>query len=464
MTRAITAASTLLLASLAAAGALAQAPPPSGATPIPGPTTTPTPPVGPTVPQLRPAPFGEYLERGQTVMQRARPEYDPLGVRAGSFFFYPRLELDQLYNDNIFASDGDKEGDFVTVISPSVDARSNWTSHALNAEAGLSSGFYWDNTSEDYLDAFAGVDGRYDITRNLAAFAAARYERLHEERDSPDNPGIAVGGAAEPVAFDAYNARTGIVSRGLKIGYQADIGFRREDFHDTDAVGGGTLDQDPRDLNIYLANLRVSYEIAPRYEAFARAGFNHRSYDNDDPAGFTRDSNGYRADIGATVDLTGVTFAEVYAGYVIQDYEAAELGKISGIDFGTRVVWNVTQLTSVSANIDRRVQDSNTFALLADGSPVISPGYLRTNFGVTVDHELLRNVLLTGRVGYQNDDYERIDRTDDRFDVGLGIRYSFTRNFYVGGSYTYSNRSSDGASAAGEFERNLFLLRLGAQL
>jgi hypothetical protein len=464
MARAITAASTLLLASLAAAGALAQAPPPSGATPIPGPTGTPTPPVGPTVPQLRPEPFGYFLERGQTVLQRPRPELDPLGVRAGSFFFYPRLELDQVYNDNIFATDGGEVDDFITVLSPSVDMRSNWSSHALNAEAGLSSGFYWDNSSQDYLDGFAGVDGRYDITRNLAAFAAARYERLHEERDSPDNPGFAVGGAAEPVAFDVYSARTGVVSRGLKIGYQADIGLRREDFHDTDAVGGGTLDQDPRDLNVYLANLRVSYEIAPRYEAFARAGVNHRSYDSDDPAGFTRDSTGYRADIGATIDLTGVTFAEVYAGYVIQDYESSTLGEISGVDFGARVVWNVTQLTTVSANIDRRVQDANTFALTADGVGVTSPGYLRSNFGVTVDHELLRNVLLTGRVGYQNDDYEGIDRSDDRFDIGAGIRYSFTRNFYVGGSYTFSSRASDGASAGNEFTRNLFLVRLGAQL
>jgi outer membrane autotransporter protein len=73
-------------------------------------------------------------------------------------------------------------------------------------------------------------------------------------------------------------------------------------------------------------------------------------------------------------------------------------------------------------------------------------------------------VLLTGRVGYENDDYEKIDRSDDRFDIGAGIRYSFTRNLYLGGSYTYSNRSSEGSAGGGGFSRNLFLLRLGAQL
>jgi hypothetical protein len=464
MTRALTAVSALLLGLLSAGGALAQAPPPPGAQPIPGAGAPPTPPVAPTMPELRPEPFGYYLQRGQSVTERPRPELDPLGVHAGSFFIYPRVELDQVYNDNIYASSSGRIDDFITVLSPSVDVKSNWSNHALNAEAGVSAGKYWDNTSEDYLDGFVGTDGRYDITRNLAAFGGLKYEHLHEERDSPDNPGFAAGGAADPVTFDAYSARAGIVSRGLKVGYQADVGFRREDYQDVDRVGGGTLDQDVRDLNTYLANLRVSYEIAPRYEAFARAGYNHRSYDHDDPAGFTRDSNGYRADVGATIDLTGVTFAEVYAGYVIQDYESSTLGKISGVDFGARVVWNATQLTSVSANLDRRVQDSNTFALLADGSSAISPGYLRTNVGLTVDHELLRNVLLTGRVGYENDDYEKIDRSDDRFDIGAGVRYSFTRNFYLGGSYTYTNRSSDGAAGGGGFSRNLFLIRLGAQL
>ena len=76
----------------------------------------------------------------------------------------------------------------------------------------------------------------------------------------------------------------------------------------------------------------------------------------------------------------------------------------------------------------------------------------------------MRNIIVTGRVGYQNDDYEGIDRSDDRFDIGAGVRYSLNRNLYLGGSYTFSKRVSDGAAAAGEFDRNIFLIRLGAQL
>src|SRR5690348_6969052 len=140
MKKALTAVSALLLGVLGSGSAFGQAaaPPVSGVTGIPGPTGSPTPPVAPTMPELRPEPFGYYLQRGQTVTERPRPELDPLGVHAGSFFIYPRVELDQLYNDNIYAAGSNRVDDFITVLSPSVDVKSNWSNHALNADAGVS--------------------------------------------------------------------------------------------------------------------------------------------------------------------------------------------------------------------------------------------------------------------------------------------------------------------------------------
>ena len=40
------------------------------------------------------------LDRGETVTNRSRPELDPLGMHAGSFLIYPRLGLQEAYNDN----------------------------------------------------------------------------------------------------------------------------------------------------------------------------------------------------------------------------------------------------------------------------------------------------------------------------------------------------------------------------
>jgi hypothetical protein len=420
-----------------------------------------TPPVAPTAPSQRPEDFGRFLERGQSVLERPRPEYDPLGIRLGSFFLYPKAELNELYNDNIFATRRAKKDDFITVLSPVLDLRSNWSNHELDVRGGASVGTYAKNPGENYGDYFVQSQGRLDITRYLAALGGAKYEHLHEERDSPDT----TVGTAHPVEFDVYTGTVGLAQRGLRIGWETDFDVRREDYNNQRSATGVLFNESVRDVNVYSPSARVSYEFAPRYQAFVRGAGEFRRYDHVDTgvlvAGVPqkRDSDGFRIDAGARIDLTGITYAEVFAGYVEQDYKARSLGSISGIDFGTRVVWNVTELTSVTVDGSRRVQDANTFAQGA-----ASPGYLRSTVTLGVDHELLRNLLLHGEAQYQNDDYQGINRTDDRFDIGAGAKYLFTRNLYFGGSYTFTTRSSSGTAASGGFDRNLFLVRLGAQL
>src|SRR2546430_17302073 len=80
------------------------------------------------------------LDRGETVTSRPRPELDPLGMRAGSFLIYPRLGLQEVYNDNIFAAESNEQGDFITLVRPQLDVRSDWTNHAVDLHAGATIG------------------------------------------------------------------------------------------------------------------------------------------------------------------------------------------------------------------------------------------------------------------------------------------------------------------------------------
>lgn len=63
--------------------------------------------------------------RGRTVSERPRPELESQGLPAGSFRFYPRLEISETYDDNVFAVDSGESDDFVTRIRPELDLRSN---------------------------------------------------------------------------------------------------------------------------------------------------------------------------------------------------------------------------------------------------------------------------------------------------------------------------------------------------
>src|SRR5690606_37747416 len=86
------------------------------------------------------------------VTARPRPEYDPLGIRAGGFLIYPSVSVDGTYNDNIFADDDDEEQDFIIAVQPQISVRSNFPRHSLNWTVESEVGRYVDNTDENYWD------------------------------------------------------------------------------------------------------------------------------------------------------------------------------------------------------------------------------------------------------------------------------------------------------------------------
>ena len=413
-------------------------------------------PVAPNVPV---AP-GVPLERGYTVVDRERPEVAPLGIRLGSWFFFPRAEVDEAYNDNITAGSGGagspKTSDFITAVVPAFDLRSNFPTNALNLSGGAVLSYYARHSGFNTQDAFGALDGRLDVDATHDFHGGLRIERGHEDPGAPNVP----GNIAEPVIFSTYTANAGFAQSRLRIGYSADLTARREEYQAVPIVGGGLAQQSDRDNNSYEVALRPYYEFIPNYQGFVRVSYNLRDYDHAAIAQPGRDSRGYRADIGARIDLTGLAFAEFFVGYLRQNYISSVFGSIGGLDAGANVTYNLTQLTSLTLKGTRTVQDTN-FAIVG-AAP--SPGYLESTVGLSVDHELLRNLLLNGTVAYVNDDFKGIDRTDNAYQAGVGAKYLLNRNLYLGANYTYERRISSGAAGIGPFSRNIFLVRLSTQL
>lgn len=411
----------------------------------------PIPPTGPNVPGDKAVP----LEQGKTVVDRPRPELDPLGLPVGPFFFYPRAEIDEAYNDNIFASRSATKDDFITVLAPSFDLRSNFGTNALNLSAGAAISRYITHSAFDTEDYFLKGDGRLDVDNVHDFHGALNFQRLHEDPGSPD----VAGGAAEPVHYSTYGATAGFEQTKLRVVYSADLSAQREEYEAVPSVGGGLIQESDRNNWAYELALRGGYEFQTGYQAFVRGTVNMRDYDHAALGAPGRNSHGYRADVGTRIDLTGVTYVEAYVGYLDQIYDSNALGSVSGYDVGANVVWNVTELTSVSGKVERNVQDAPVSVV----GTTASPAYLHTAVGVRVDHELLRNLLLNGQLTFANDDFHGLNRTDDDYLAGVGAKYLLNRNFYLGATYTYEHRDSSGTQAVNQFSRNVFMLRASTQ-
>jgi uncharacterized protein (PEP-CTERM system associated) len=146
---------------------------------------------------------------------------------------------------------------------------------------------------------------------------------------------------------------------------------------------------------------------------------------------------------------------------LVQNFAQSGLGSASAPDYGGRLVWNVTPLTTLTFSGLRTFNTgtplNGTTAILGSAGS----GYLVSTVVANADHELLRNLLLNVNASYEGDNFQGIARTDNVFVAGAGVRYLVNRNLFLGGSYTYYQRSSTLAGAS--YTQNILMLRIGTQ-
>jgi len=390
--------------------------------------------------------IAQELRRGASILERPKPELDPLGVRAGSFLIFPKVELGTSYDDNVFATENNKEGDFLFQVLPTVTVQSDFSRHALKFSAGADVGRYADQTSENYIDYFFTGGGRFDITGDSFLVGDVSYRKLHEDRGDPDSPTA----ASEPIEFARTNAELAYQQRFNRVTGRIGVGAENEDYDDVTSITGRTLNQDNRDKWAYSATGQVGYDLYPGYQPFLRFTFTRTEYDE----GIVKpDSDTYEAVVGTTVDLTNLLTGEIFVGYLSRSYDESQFKDFTGLAYGLKLDYAVTQLTSISGNITRGVEE---------GFGAVPSPRDRTTFQLGVNHELLRNVVLSALAEYQMDDYQNTSQQEDFYLLQAGATYNLNRNFYLRGTYSYSTRDSN--LPGEDYDRNLFLLRLGAQL
>jgi hypothetical protein len=394
------------------------------------------------------ASFAQEPQRGEPVADRARPDYDAIGMRLGSFIFLPKIDVSETYNDNIFSTQKDKDHDLITRVQPEIALESDWNNHALNFSAGSDVGRYQRSDSENYEDYNVSLSGQIDVRRDTNITAGISYATSHEDRGSPDD-----SGGISPTETSDLNSRLGVSNKWNRVTLDVGLAAVVKDYDDVGLSGGTISNNDDRDRKKYTLSTRLGYEIVPAYEGFVTASYNKINYDSGlDDAGVNRDSDGYAVTAGTRIDLSGSVTGDVSIGYLRQDYDDATLENITGPTVGAALTWNVTNLTTLKGSVDRTI--SQTTQAGASGS-------LTTKIGGSVDHELRRNVLLGGNLSGSTQKYRGNGREDDLYVAGAYARYLLNRSFNVSANYDFSRKNSNAANSS--YSQNVFLIRLTAQ-
>jgi hypothetical protein len=369
------------------------------------------------------------------------PNFVGQGLPMGSFLVLPSLTIDNIYNDNIFASDRNEEDDYIVSIIPALGIENVGERHSVSLGAFGKIDRYADFTSEDDEEYAVESNGRFDFTDNASVVTGLEHGRRTIRRSNSENTDRNKPEQVDFVNFDfSYRHEFGRFRLDLDPFVQRRDYVERSDAdRDRTQVGGSP---------------RIWYRFSPAFAVFLEPGARHIDYDRRvDDNGEERGSLTLRGFAGARFDITSVIVGEIAVGAVHMDFDESSFDNVTTVGARGSLTWEITRLTELRAEIIRRVAPTN----LAGASSKI-----QTLSQVRVRHELLPNLFLRVDGAYFRENFKELSREDDNFRVRAGAEYLINRFLSVGVGYDFRYRDSDDSRR--DFKRNVVRLAIELRL
>nr|WP_243452614.1 outer membrane beta-barrel protein [Polymorphobacter multimanifer] len=374
--------------------------------------------------------------RGQGVADRARSDYDPLGIDVGGFRLFPQLTIDALATDNLRASNRNREADAYLVIAPDLRFTSNWARHDLSGRAWFTRSIHAAIPAEDVSQFGATTSAALDISRNSRIRIEASADRRVESRTS-------LASFQNTVTPVSYNILRGSVAASQivdRLVLNATLAAEKRDFFAAVAADGSAIDQDFRDMRSITAGGSAQYEIRSGVGIVLSGQYEDSRFTGQPTApglGLVRDSNGYDLLLGLSLELTSLVFGQVQVGMIRRSYDDPRLQDVSGPSYRANLLWNVTPLTSLRLTGARSVEDA---------SSTIFAGNTRSQVKLAVDHELFRYIIVSADTDFSRFTANGPGPRGNEFSIGAGARYLLNRRWVVSGRVDHRQRTSDTAS------------------
>lgn len=378
--------------------------------------------------------------------------------QAGSFLVYPEIDVTWLYDDNLYFSNTARVSDHAIIVAPALWVQSNWAKHALNFHAATEATRYNNYSAENSDDYRVSAEGRYDFSGNSNIYGGVRVSKDHEDRESPD-----ARNGLNPTQYRQYRFYGGIFNQidrwSVRIaGTAQQLNYRDVNF----LTGGGAINiinNDDRDRWQYTGGVRVGYELSPRLEPYAQVAFDNRRYkDAVDDLGYHRDSDGERYLVGVKWNVPKTLKLDAFTGWSRQNYADARFADVKSPVVGAALLWAVANRTTLSAYLDRTVEETTVSRTVAPGVVVVSSSYLNTYVSMGINHRLTDAWSLRANGSVSRVDYQGLSRTDDYYGVTVGLVYRIHRNLFL--DVDLSSRELKSSIPTEDFKKRVLFVRL----
>jgi hypothetical protein len=329
------------------------------------------------------------------------------------------------YDDNILrTSDEFKQSDTSLVVAPELTIAGILGKQRFSATYNGEYAKYADNSDVDYTDHDIRLRADFDHSNRLTSRFDVQYQDKHE--DLGDLNSI----FNNLTEFNHFTDKrfTGRLIYGRQDSFGQlvlRLGRNNRDYDNNN--------QEFRSNERDLASLAFYYRIAPRTRLLAEAVFEDYSYNPD--AGFIDLDNKYkRYQIGVEWALTNQLEGTVKVGYQDRNYSLNSLRDINGLAYEGSIDYTPNTFTKINLTARRESIDS---------SLETAGGFLRTSYGLGLEHGLSERTTLEAELGHAKDELVfSANRQDKRYHAKLGLQYSLLSWVDAGLNYTYAERSS----------------------
>lgn len=384
---------------------------------------------------------------GVTVASRARPDFDPLGVRFGDFLLHPAWQQDVGYDDNVLAGTQPRQGSWVVGSHPSLLLNSDWSRDNFGAYLGADDQRYLNQPHQSYTNWTASLGGGIAVGRDRLTLSYAHLD-LHEARSDLD-----ALPSDTPIGFRVNDVRASYSVALDRLSITPALSFSAWRYDNT-TIFGLPASQTYRDRNVLQGNVTTRYELWPRKNLLFVMRALGENFVAPQPGAPTRNSTGYQVLVGMDDGDDAMWRYRVLLGWEDRIFQAPQYRAHQAPIAEVALTWNPSGLTTVTAKLTRAIEDAAQEGIA---------GYTYTSARLVIDHEYLRNVLLRASAGVQHADYLPGGGSANAFALGGGVTWLINRNMRLSATYDFTDQHGSASPTlltVGSYTRSVGLLTL----
>ena len=367
--------------------------------------------------------IGYRDELGVTVGSRARPEFDPEGIRAGSFILRPDLGTGFGFASNPTGHRPARGSPFASNTGQ-LRVNSNWSSDNVAALFTVEDRRYLSLPSQSYTNWSGSLAKVFNLGASDKLLLGVEHLNLNQiptaiNTQTLDRPG----------AYRIDQARIAYETSLGDFNIQPQLSFTTYRY---DAVlsNRAILRQANRNRDVVDAQIVTKYSLAPLHDLLLVLRGASIHYVNPDRGVPTKDANAVAVLAGIDLAADAVWRLRALAGYQVRSFRSAGYRTASAPIAEVNVTFQPSGLTTVTGTLTRSIEDA---AAETSGS------FTSTLARITIDHELTRNILLNAHADVQTAEYQG-GGAETYTTMGTSVTWLMDRNLRLVGSYDYINK------------------------